>query len=70
MSAVCAICGKGPSFGNHVARSGKAAQKRRVRRRTKRAFRPNLQRRKVLINGTSQHILICAACLKRGAIDR
>ncbi len=69
MAAVCAICGKGQSFGNRVARSGKAAQKRRVRRRTGRKFRPNLQRRKVVINGTPKHILVCTACLKRGRLD-
>ena len=68
MSAVCALCGKGPSFGNNVARTGKAAQKRRVRRRTGRMFRPNLQRRKVVLDGTPKHILVCTACIKRGKL--
>lgn len=66
MSAVCAICGKGPSFGGQVARLGKGAQRRRVLGRSKRMFKPNLQRRKVVVNGTSMHVLVCTACLKKG----
>ncbi|MBM7787642.1 50S ribosomal protein L28 [Tenggerimyces flavus] len=65
MAAVCALCGKAPSFGNRVSRSGKAALKRRVFSRTRRRFRPNLQRRKVIVDGTPKHILVCTACLKK-----
>ena len=35
MGAVCLLCGKRPSFGNHVSRLGSNALKRRVKARTR-----------------------------------
>ncbi|MGH7480630.1 MAG: 50S ribosomal protein L28, partial [Longimicrobiales bacterium] len=42
MSKVCAVCGKGPSFGHNRSHSMVA---------TKRRFNPNLQRVRILVNG-------------------
>ncbi len=53
--AKCRICGKGTRFGHTVPRSKK---------RTKRQFRANVQRKRVLINGEMKRINICTRCLR------
>lgn len=55
MSRVCDICHKGPITGHNVSHS---------HRRTKRRFLPNLQNKKVLINGQYKKVRICTKCLK------
>ncbi|MBU1213484.1 MAG: 50S ribosomal protein L28, partial [Alphaproteobacteria bacterium] len=42
MAYKCSICAKGPVSGNNVSHSN---------RHTKRSFRPNLQKQKVVLNG-------------------
>ena len=70
MSARCDICDKQPGFGHTVSRLGKNALKRRVRSRTKRMFRPNIQSVRAVIDGTSQRVKICTSCLKKGKVQR
>ena len=74
MAWVCEICGKKPVGGNMITRSGLAKKKGGVGLHTggitKRRFKPNLQRKKVEINGTVKHIRICARCLKAGKVSR
>jgi large subunit ribosomal protein L28 len=53
--AKCEICGKGPMFGQSVSRSKKAS---------KRMFRPNIQRKRVMIDGEYKRIHICTRCLR------
>lgn len=53
--AVCEICGKKPQFGHHVSFS---------ERKTKRQFKPNLQRTTVLREGRLVKITVCTKCLK------
>ena len=50
MSKVCAICGKKPAFGNHRSHSMVA---------TKRRFDPNLQRVRILVDGTAKRMYVC-----------
>ena len=57
MAKVCAVCGKGPSFGHNRSHSMVA---------TKRRFDPNLQRVRVLVNGAVQRAYVCTRCLKSG----
>ena len=57
MSKVCAICGKKPAFGNHRSHSMVA---------TKRRFDPNLQRVRVLLDGSPSARYVCTRCLKCG----
>nr|WP_106188821.1 50S ribosomal protein L28 [Umezawaea tangerina] len=66
----CDVCGKEPSFGNHVARLGRNAQRRRVFGRSARMFRPNIQSVKTTINGTPVKLKVCTACLKAGKVQR
>ena len=61
MSKVCAICGKGPSFGNNRSHSMVA---------TKRRFNPNLQRVRAVIKGKVQRTYVCTRCLKAGKVEK
>lgn len=53
--AVCEMCGKKPMFGNNVSFS---------QRHTKRQFKPNLQKTKLLRDGKLVSVTVCAKCLK------
>ena len=61
MCKICAICGKKPAFGNHRSHSMVA---------TKRRFDPNLQRVRVLLNGSPQRAYVCTRCLKGGKVTK
>jgi large subunit ribosomal protein L28 len=61
MSKVCSVCGKGPSFGNNRSHSMVA---------TKRRFEPNLQRVRILVNGTPRRSYVCTRCLKAGKVQK
>ena len=61
MSAVCELCGKATMFGRSVSRTGTMGW---VKRRTKRMFRPNLRRVRVMVDGETKRMRICAKCLK------
>ena len=56
--AKCEVCGKGPQFGHNVSHSN---------RRTKRQFRPNIQRMKVLEHGRLVSKYMCAKCIRNMA---
>jgi large subunit ribosomal protein L28 len=53
--AKCDICGKTPSFGNNVSHSMV---------RTKRQWKPNIQKVTILKDGKPQKIKVCARCLR------
>ena len=53
--AKCEICGKGVQFGHNVSHS---------KRRTNRSWSPNIQRVTVEYEGKTQHMKICARCLR------
>ncbi|MGI6413924.1 MAG: 50S ribosomal protein L28 [Syntrophomonadaceae bacterium] len=59
--AKCDICGKGISFGKKFSHS---------HIRTNRQWKPNVQRVKVLINGTPKKLYVCTRCLRSGKIQR
>ena len=61
MSKVCAICGKKPSFGNNRSHSMVA---------TRRRFNPNLQKVRVLLNGSPARTYVCTRCLKSGKVEK
>lgn len=54
--AKCEICGKGPQFGHNVSHSNV---------RTKRLWRPNIQKATVVVNGVKRQLNVCAKCLKK-----
>ena len=68
----CAICGKRPVIGSQITHRGMLKVKGGVGRRTvrvnRRRFLPNLQRARVLLNGTVRRVRVCTACLKSGRV--
>jgi large subunit ribosomal protein L28 len=56
--AKCEICGKGPQFGHRVSFSMK---------RSKRQFKPNIQKATFYENGRKVRKNICTRCLKTSA---
>ena len=68
----CVICGKGAISGNkykrrgQIKRTGGAGSK--VVGKSLRRFLPNLQRIKIIINGTIRRSNVCASCIQGGKI--
>lgn len=61
MAKFCEICNKGLMSGNTVSHSN---------RKAKRAWAPNIQRTRVIINGTHLTIGVCTRCLRSGKVER
>lgn len=55
MAGTCEICGKTVAFGRNVSFS---------KRRTNRAFRPNIQKTRVMAEGRLKQINACTRCIK------
>jgi large subunit ribosomal protein L28 len=61
MASVCDICGKTPAFGNNISHS---------HRRTKRRFNANVQKMRVVVDGTVKRLHVCTRCLKANKVRR
>lgn len=61
MASVCDICGKTPGFGNSISHS---------HRRTRRRFNPNIQKLRVVVDGTPKRVAVCTKCLKANKVVR
>jgi large subunit ribosomal protein L28 len=59
MAAVCELCGKKPSFGMSLSHS---------HRRNKRRWNPNVQRKRVLVDGVARRVHVCTSCIRAGKI--
>lgn len=74
MSRVCEFCGKRTVAGNSVTRRGLAKHLggvgRRTTGKTKRTFKPNIQKVRAEINGSVRRVNICAKCLRAGKIQK
>ena len=57
--AKCDLCGKSVQFGNNVAHSNK---------KTHKMWKPNIKKRKVVVNGRTITRNICTRCIKTGKI--
>lgn len=55
MSRVCTVCGKGQTSGNNVSHS---------KRRTRRTFKPNVQKISYVVDGKVVTGYVCARCMK------
>ena len=53
--AKCEVCGKGPQFGNNVSHS---------MRHTKRRWNINVQRTRLVVDGSERRVYVCAKCIK------
>jgi large subunit ribosomal protein L28 len=73
MSRKCEKCGKKTTSGSSITRRGKAKKKGGVGKKTtgisKRKFTPNLQNKRVVIDGKSKKVLLCAKCIKSGKLS-
>lgn len=59
--AKCDICDKDVTYSMQVSHS---------HRRTNRTFKPNVQKVKANINGSTKKINVCTRCLKSGKVER
>lgn len=59
--AKCEICGKGVQTGIQLSHS---------HIRTKRTWKPNIQKVRALVNGTPTRINVCTRCLRSGKVTR
>ncbi|CUH94230.1 hypothetical protein P22_0296 [Propionispora sp. 2/2-37] len=61
MANVCEVCGKGEQSGFNVSHS---------HLKTKRSWKPNIQRVKAVVNGEIKRVNTCTRCLRSGKIQR
>ncbi len=74
MARVCDFCDKGTAFGGSIARRGLPKKAGgvglRITGRSKRTFKPNIQRVRAVIDGKVTRVKICTRCLKSGRIQK
>jgi len=61
MANICEICNKGEQSGFNVSHSNL---------KTKRKWKPNIQKVKALINGEVKRVNTCTRCLRSGKVQR
>jgi len=61
MANLCDICSKSPASGNNVSHS---------HLKTKRTWKPNIQRVKAIVNGEVKRVNTCTRCLRSGKVQR
>jgi len=61
MANKCQICGKKSAHGNNVSHS---------HRKTKRTWKPNIQKVRAIVGGTPKSVYVCTSCLRDGKIER
>ncbi|MBS3872568.1 MAG: 50S ribosomal protein L28 [Firmicutes bacterium] len=61
----CEVCGKNKSSGNKLSYKGSQLTKR-----SKRTRFPNVQRVRVIANGTPTRLNVCTTCLKSNRVTR
>ncbi|MFC1855393.1 50S ribosomal protein L28 [Thermodesulfobacteriota bacterium] len=59
MSKSCEICGKGRQVGNNVSHANN---------KTKKVWNANLQKVRVIKDGTTKRINVCTRCIRSGAV--
>lgn len=74
MARRCEICGKQTEVGNNVAMRGMAKKDggvgKKVTGKTKRKFKPNIQKVRTVEGGTVKKVKICTRCLKSGRVQK
>jgi large subunit ribosomal protein L28 len=61
MANYCEICGKGTVSGMNVSHS---------HLKTKRNWKPNIQRVRAIVNGEVKRVNVCTRCLRSGKVQR
>jgi large subunit ribosomal protein L28 len=59
MARVCEVCGKHRSSGNNVSHANN---------KTRRVWRPNLQRVHARVGASNTHLLVCTRCIRSGKV--
>lgn len=74
MGQQCAITGKKPVLGYSYARRGKAKYLggvgKKVTGKTRRKFKPNLQRIKIEVNGQVKTVRVSVSAIRSGLVKR
>jgi len=72
MSRRCEFCLKKPITGTSIARRGLPKKKGGVGLKTtgitKRKFYPNLQSKRIILNGKVKKVQVCTKCIKSGKL--
>jgi large subunit ribosomal protein L28 len=61
MAMTCQICHKKSVHGNNVSHSNI---------KTKRTWKPNIQRVRAIVDGSPRRIYVCSRCLRSGKVQR
>ncbi|TMA38162.1 MAG: 50S ribosomal protein L28 [Deltaproteobacteria bacterium] len=61
MARACEICGKQRSVGHNVSHANN---------KTKRVWRPNLQRVHARVGRAAKRLLVCTRCLRSGRVQK
>ena len=61
MASLCEVCGKGEKSGFNVSHS---------HLKTKRTWKPNIQRVKASVDGAVKKVNVCTRCLRSGKVTR
>jgi large subunit ribosomal protein L28 len=59
MAQVCAICGKGPRFGNIISHAHNVSRRR---------WNVNLRPVHAIVKGSAKRIRVCTNCIKSGKV--
>jgi large subunit ribosomal protein L28 len=59
MAQICAICGKGPQFGNNISHAHNV---------TKRRWNVNLRAVHARVGATTKRMRVCTSCLRSGKV--
>ncbi len=74
MASKCQVCGKSVASGRTIARRGLAKKKggvgKKITGRTKRKFRPNIQRVRVKVGSSVKRMNVCTRCIVSGRIEK
>ncbi len=61
MARRCVVCDKGTAFGNNRSHA---------LNKTRRTWKPNLQKVRIMVKGVSQRSYVCTRCLKSNKVER
>lgn len=65
----CALCGKGPQYGQNIRHVHSGSWALRAPR-TKRRWQPNLQSARIMVGDKPARVKVCTRCLKAGKVLR
>ncbi len=61
MAKICVVCNKSKDSGFQISHSNV---------KTKRRWRPNIQRIKIMLGGSPRRVNVCTRCIKAGKVKR